>query len=259
MVNGESGAPNLYAEGWRQGSIFRLELTTQAHVLGEDGVPIVQDASRDTWVLTSQDCDLASALADNNDPLIEVRPVHADDTGDWGIRSRKLRLDGARCLLADGIPARVSPAVLSTVAHATREPPLEAGRAIALKTWLGLRFDRPAVPDHVVPLAQDIAKRLRRPSGRGVAGTVHDVLLQFDDSTSPPRVALFAVVEPDVDADAVRRWLADAANSVPTALGLVFAIDVGTKDETSLHLIESSYAADVTQITWRSPDPEGAT
>lgn len=258
MANGKGETTNLYVDGWRQGSIFRLDLSVQANLLGQDGAPKLRNTRGEMWVIASQDCDLAGAGHDDNDPLIEVRPVSDDDSGDWGIRSRKLRLDETRCVLADGLPARVSPALLYKFARATREPPLTSGRAAALKTWLGLRFDRPAVPDHLVPLAQDIAKRVRRPGGRGGSGTVHDVLMQFDDSVSPPSVALFAVVERDVDNSGVRNWLAAVAQAVPPSLGVVVAIDVGTKNETSLELIETSYAADASQITWRGPNPEGA-
>lgn len=141
MANGEGEATNLYVDGWRQGSIFRLELSVQAHILGQDGEPTLRNTRGGMWVIASQDCDLAGATHEGNDPLIEVRPVSNDDTADWGIRSRKLRLDETRCVLADGLPTRVSPALLSKFARVTREPPLAPGRAAALKTWLGLRFD----------------------------------------------------------------------------------------------------------------------
>lgn len=249
---------DLYEDGWRQGSVFHLDLTVGGHILGPRNDVITHDVTSGVWVVASQDCDLAGASLDDNAASIDVRPVVEDDSGDWGIRARKLRLDESRCVFADGIAARVSPALLDRVARATREPALDDDRASALKTWLGLRFDRPAVPDHLVPLAKDISKRVRRPGGHAIAAGVHDVLMQFDDSTSPPRAALFAVVQATADRDEVRRWLADAASAVPTSLGVVVAIDVGTKQETSLELIETSYAADASQITWRGPHPQGA-
>jgi hypothetical protein len=249
---------SLYGDGWRQGSIFHLDLQVHKHVIGNDREPLEEAVSCQTWVVASQDCDLAAAREEDNDAIVEVRPVVEDDDADWGIRSRKLRLDERRCVLADGIPASVSPALLSYAARATREPPLSEARASAFKTWLGLRFDRPAVPEHLVPLALDISKRLRRPSGRHVAGTVHDVLIQFGESV-PPRAALFAVIEDGADRETVRRWLADVARAVPSDVGVVVQVDVGTKAETSLELIETSYAADASQITWRGPDPTGAT
>jgi hypothetical protein len=249
---------SLYVDGWRQGSIFHLNLIGRRHILGENGQPAEEMVAADTWVVASQDCDLAAAMPEDNAAVVEIRPVLDDDTGDWGIRSRKLRIDDRRCVVAEGSPERASPALLHHAARATRESPLPDGRASAFKTWLGLRFDRPAVPDHLVPLAQDIASRVRRRDGRGTAAKVHDVLMQFDDSTEPLRAALFAVVEYDADREAVRRWLADVAKAVPTDLGVVIQVDVGTKSETSLELIETSYAADASRITWRGPEPEGA-
>ncbi|MHB8618236.1 MAG: hypothetical protein ACYDAG_01485 [Chloroflexota bacterium] len=75
------------------------------------------------------------------------------------------------------------------------------GRTAAFKRWLGYRYDRPAVPDHLVALAQQIASRAQRRAGRPFARNLHDVLIQFDDSTNPPRFYLFAVVADGADRD----------------------------------------------------------
>lgn len=259
MASEANQATSLYADGWRQGSIFRLDLTVRTFVLAPDGAPVVEHVTAGTWVVASQDCDLDAVTAHHNEPLIEVRPVEDDDGGgDWGIRSRKLRLNENQCVQASGVPARLSPSLLHQVGRGDRQASLSAARAAAFKTWLGLRFDRPAVPKDLVPLAKTIAEKVRRPGGREVAASVHDVLMQFDESRAPPRALLFAVVEPDADREAVRRWLAGVAQAVPTALGVVSGIDVGTKAETSIELLETSYAADASQITWRGPNPQGA-
>lgn len=86
---------------------------------------------------------------------------------------------------------------------------------------------------------------------------IRDILMQFKEG-DPPRYALVAVVMPEADAVDVRRLLADVAAAVPTALGVGDRFDVGTSDEVALSLIETSYAADVTQVTWRGANPEGA-
>jgi hypothetical protein len=58
---------------------------------------------------------------------------------------------------------------------------------MALKTWLGLRYDRPAVPDGgLVPLARRIAKEIRDARPREMQDKIHDVLIEFDDSVAPP-------------------------------------------------------------------------
>ena len=53
-------------------------------------------------------------------------------------------------------------------------------------------------------------------------------------------------------------WLAKVAGSVPAELGVAQQLQVASKSEASIELLENSYAADVTQITWRSPGPTGA-
>ena len=73
--------------------------------------------------------------------------------------------------------------------------------------------------------------------------------MQFDERDDPPKVALFAIVADDADRDVIRRWLAEAATRIHTVLGVVAHIDVAMKDETSITLIENSYAADLSQLT----------
>lgn len=72
-----------------------------------------------------------------------------------------------------------------------------------------------------------------------------------------PRRAV-RVIRNDTDAEAVRRWLAQASTRIRTDLGVVETIDVGTRAETTLELIESSYSADLSQLTWRGREPTGA-
>ena len=83
--------------------------------------------------------------------------------------------------------------------------------------------------------------------------------MQFDDSKTPPHVALFAVVTDDADESAIRKWLAETATRVRTEVAVVAHIAVGTKEQTSLALIESSYAANLSQVTWGGSEPSGAT
>ncbi|MCY4369374.1 MAG: hypothetical protein OXF41_08115, partial [bacterium] len=66
----------------------------------------------------------------------------------------------------------------------------------------------------------------------------------------PVRVALFGVVADDAAPEAVRAWLADVATRINLDLGVVAAIEVGTRAQTPLELVETSYAADLSQLTW---------
>ena len=177
-----------------------------------------------------------------------------DPPSDWGIRSRRFLLDEDSYVDADAPRCVVTPALLSTM-RPGREAALDEARSRAFKTWLGLRYDRPAVPEHLVDLAREIARRCSGGRGRTVGKHVHDVLMQFDESTQPAQVALFGVVADDADAEAVRVWLADVATRINSDLGVVTVIDVGTRAQTSLELVETSYAADVSQLTWSRNRP----
>lgn len=251
---------SLHGEGWRQGSVFHAELPLDTVVVRGDAVSRETAGPHGVWVVAEQDCNLAGADADDAEARIEVRPVYMlDPPTDWGIRSRRFRLDEAGRYLEDQTPkVLVSPEML-TSAVATREQLLPSPRALAFKTWLGRRYDRPAVPDHLVPLARSISEKLRRPGGRPVAVRVRDVLMQFDESQSPIQFALFAVLDETADPGEVRRWLAEAALAVSRELGVGSIFEVGTAAETSLHLLETSYAADASQLTWSGREPAGAT
>lgn len=84
--------------------------------------------------------------------------------------------------------------------------------------------------------------------------------MQFDDAAEPVRYSLFAVLEDESDADAVREWLAAVASRVPVELGIGDVLEAAPATRISWNLVEQSYAADVTQLTWRpaSPEPDGA-
>ena len=74
----------------------------------------------------------------------------------------------------------------------------------------------------------------------------------------PPEYGLVAVVLDPADKPLVRKWLADVALQVPSHLGTASRLEAVTTREASLDLLENSYAADVTQITWRRTGPQGA-
>lgn len=139
-----------------------------------------------------------------------------------------------------------------------RDDALPLHRRRAFKTWLGLRYDRPAVPNHLAEAAREVAKRCGSRGGRKLAEGVHDVLMQFDDAQTPPHIALYAVAADDADPEQIERWLSAAAQQIPSDVGVVSAIVVGTRSEISLELMETSYAADVSQLTWSGEEPVGA-
>ncbi len=249
--------PNsLYARGWRQGALLHARLPLTGLEIRDGAVqPVSIDC--DTWLVASQDCDLARVTTDRPEAVVELRRVHEGDAPtDWGIRSRRLRLDQDRYLSADDPHLHVSPALLASVEQ-SRGLRLPEPRVAAVKTWLGLRYDRPAVPDALVPLARRISDEVAGADSER-AMVVRDVLMQFDDSTTPPRYSLFAIIENPGEEEAIRLWLAEIARRVPRNLGIADQIEAATADETSFGLVESAYAADVTQMTWGGMEPEGA-
>ena len=254
---------SLYEDGWRQGSIIEIDLPLDAIVVGPSGGPERSSTNHGRWVVATQDCDLARVEADGPLPVVELRPIFTEECPtDWGIRSAKYRLADNWYLETSSPRATVAPSVLTTaLAGGSTRHCLSAGRRLGFTTWLGLRYDRPAVPDHLVPLAQRIGKEVARPKHRTIAARVRDVLMQFDDSGEPVRYSLFAVLDDSADEAEVRSWLARIAQAVPTDLGLADQIEAADASGIAFSTIESSYAADVSLVTWRrdQPHPEGAT
>lgn len=244
---------DLHTEGWRQGSLVSAELTA-TYLTSAAGRIQESSQSYGRWVVCTQDCDLRSSRIDSHQPTIELRPVLEEDPpSDWGIRSRRFLLGEGAYVDADAPRCIVTPALLSAMRSGRKEALAEA-RSRAFKTWLGLRYDRPAVPEHLVDVAREIARRCSGGRGRAVSEQVHDVLMQFDDGVQPVRVALFGVIADDADAVAVREWLAGVATRINSGLGVVAHIQVATRAQTPLELVETSYAADLSQLTWgRNP------
>ena len=240
---------DLHTEGWRQGNVVSWELTA-THLTSVEGQIQQISQSYDRWVVCTQDCDLRSSKIDSHQPMIELRPVLDENPPrDWGIRSRRFLLDEDTYVDANAPRCVVTPALLSAVSSG-RAATLNEARSRAFKTWLGLRYDRPAVPEHLVAVAREIARRCSGGRGQAIGEQVHDVLMQFDDGVQPVQVALFGVITDGADPEAVRVWLADVARRINSDLGVVAAIEVGTRAQTPLDLVETSYAADLSQLTW---------
>lgn len=246
---------SLYDSGWRQGSVLRTRLKALAIIENSGSLePVEQE--HEVWVVVTQDCDLDFLLTDNNDPLVELRPVHHNTSGSWGIRSRRLRLDDAQSMESQDPRLMISPAAL----HAVRSQRVEAlrpERTLSLKTWLGLRYDRPAVPPEFVDLARAIGTQVENLS-EPVSDRVRDVIMEFNDSTNPPLFSLFAVLENEEDAVEAREWLWLVSQAIPPELGVAESLEAATSDGTALSLIEMGYSADLTQLTWGREGPTGA-
>ncbi len=102
---------------------------------------------------------------------------------------------------------------------------LEPDAQQRLKTWLGYRYDRPAVPQRFVGLARALADQLSKKRQRDRALAVRDVLAQFwiesDGSTAYALVAVLPGGPFAGNEEAVviaRQWLAEAALAVDADL-----------------------------------------
>lgn len=269
--------PSLYQAGWRQGSVLAITLGTTAAVYSGDQVEY-EMTSHDRWIVVSQDCDLDLAEASENHPRIEVRPVYASDAGPhfdpespyvWGVRSRKFRLNQQRDFVhAESERLMVSPAVL-TRHVASRTTLMDDERTVAFTSWLGRRYDRPAVPEDLVPPAVELS-RLVKAEDHLVRDHIHDVLMSFTTTVAPPEITLWVVT---CDADhsesccgpgcsddhvgAARQWASAIAQSLATNLGTVGQIRAGSRDQTSMRIIETAYSVDASDITFRKDGVHG--
>jgi hypothetical protein len=254
---------SLYETGWRQGTILVAMLPLDAVVMDAQGDPARRQAMHGSWIIATQDCDLDQTETYEQEPTVELRPVLNDDPPtDWGIRSARLLLTESDYIAAASPRTMASAALLSRLlSSGSGHTQLSDARTLAFVTWLGKRYDRPAVPVPLMPLARRIADEVRRNTNRPLGLRVRDVLMQVDDSADPIRFSLYAVLDDAADEDRVREWLAGIAAAIPVDLGVADQIEAATAEGVSLQLIETSYAADVTQLTWRPghPDPTGAT
>jgi hypothetical protein len=250
---------SLYDRGWRQGSLLTAALPFETIVLAPTGQPERDQGTHERWAVATQDCDLVRCEEDEELATIELRPALTDDPpAERGIRAAKFRLNDVEYLHSTTPRAMVSAAVLMTCTR--DDPALTADERRALKTWLGLRYDRPAVPQDYEELAKVIATEVSRKKNREVGKKVRDVLMQFDGPPTAPRFYLTAVLESEADRDEVRAWLSSISQDIPIESGVAAALYAEPASKISLELIEASYAANLSHLTWRPNNsaPEGA-
>jgi len=253
--------PSLYEDGWRQGTLFNADLAWSVTILNHEGQVVPQQGMHGRWAVVSQDCTLNWTDSREPEPVIELRPgLHLDPPTMQGVRSRKLLLGEGPEYLEEASPrVMTSGAALSALKEKSDRTPLaDPNDVAALKLWLGKRYDRPAVPDELVPLARRLAKEVKRNRRLEHAKVVRDVFFQADLSASSPTVQLYALVRETADPTETQTWLADIALSIPPELGVVNELQVGTSRQISLSVVENSYSADVSDITWGQRPPEGA-
>jgi hypothetical protein len=245
-----------------------LQAAFPLHHLRLEGVgPVRQEAKHHLWLLADQDCDLAwRALTDEDDPfLLELRPVYTENPpANWGIRSQTLRLDEAgRYLRANSPNIRVTPEVVAVTEHLDC---LDSGSQRRLKTWLGLRYDRPAIPERYSTLSRALAAQLSKRRNRRQGTRVRDVLAQFRDAADGATEYSLVAVVPGGDYAAddplvteTRRWLAEVIGAVPSDLGVAVDVQAYGDEDVSLGYVESSFSLDLSALSWpqNTPGPVG--
>ena len=236
---------SLYERGYRQGMSLPTELSVPAANWNGHDLLWEQVASQ-LWLIATQDCDL-DHFADASSDLVELRPVEVTDVrGPSGIRSRYFALPDRGRL--DGLSLRpLLPAAF--IATLPQGPKLSEQRLLALKLWLGRRYDRPAVPPELVPLMRAIAECLARGADRRTAlAAARDVFVDIDEEANPPRYALTAVCD-ELAAPAVERVMLEAAMEIPQELGvLTDAVAVGV-ERASIAILERTYVADLSDVS----------
>lgn len=191
--------------------------------------------------------------ASGNGPVVELRQVHVSDPPNHeGIHARKFLLsaDSGHYLVDDKPSAFVSPRFICDPSLASALYLLGDSRVLALKTWLGKRYDRPAVPDELIPVARAIAEAVKSSGENGLADQVRDVYMQFADIDGTVKFSLFAVTTDGADVVKIREWLAGCALEVSVDLGVPSEIEALTASQISYATIETSYCADLSQLTW---------
>lgn len=115
-------------------------------------------------MVARQDCDLDQTGSADAKPSVELRLVFLERSHtDWGIRSARFLLTESEYVRSTSPCLLVSAAVpRALLAGGAGRRNVESACRQAFTTWLGLRYDRPAVPPTLLPLAKRIAEVVTR-------------------------------------------------------------------------------------------------
>ncbi len=238
--------PKLFAEGWRQGSLIRARLSVRTLDIVGDGIGQL-DRDFEVWLLATQDCDLDQTRCSDKAREFELRPVF-DAVGPQvdGVRSRTLSISETTVLKADGPKLTLTARALHKL-KPYRENSLSDVKRREIKTWLGLRYDRPAVP---VPFDQvameDIHPALFDHLPTELEGRIRDVLVYYESATD---VRLFAVLRDSGDREICIDWLDDAAKRLGSRGISVVERHAEDGTGTSLAVIETYYGLTSSELS----------
>jgi hypothetical protein len=248
-----------------------MELPLHWIEVGEDGRPRADREVHGRWLIASQDCELAWADGGSDRATVELRPVYTENPpSDSGIRSNRLLVSTGQYLISQSPRLMIAPRVLAECVgegHITCALP---GRARAIKTWLGYRYDRPAVPGRFVSLHERLSSLASKRSRRPMAVHVRDVLVSYAQSADHvPTYQLVAVLPSSETSEGqsaiklqaeLERWLIEIASAVPADLGVASSVLALPADSVSLAFVESAFAIDAADLSWprKGGGPTGA-
>jgi hypothetical protein len=247
--------PSLHAEGWRQGSLIRETLSV--HFLDlHDGAIVDRSEQFDLWLLATQDCDLDQTPCTNSTRQFELRPVSErtpDDRLD-GLRSRTVLVTDQLVLRSDSKRLTLSARALNTL-KGKREEALDEERRVQIKTWLGLRYDRPAIPTPLVPLGRRLKSAFIDDLPATFDGVVRDVWVYFENQHD---VRIFVILV-DIQkrrADEVRDWVSDVSATLSDENIIVRERHVEAPDRTPLSVLQTYYGLGLAGLS--NDDDRGA-
>ncbi len=248
-------ADHLYAAGWRQGMLLETALPLEYVRLEPNGVASHR-ADHGAWVLVTQDCDLDGT--DIADPrlCVELRPTYALQVGDGrkagSIRDRWFVYDERYELDSRSPRTMITAAALSTLV-AFRGVELPLPRKQQLRTWLGKRYDRPALPDEYIAAAKIIGKEVERNRHSAEWPKMRDLLVSYQPpraGTTTPIVRLYAIIFDERDRSGIRTFIDGIAATVTKRdVAAVIEAHVATDREVTLQLLENTYAADLSKLS----------
>lgn len=240
--------PSLHAEGWQQGSLIRETMTVHSLDL-QDGIIVDRSEQFDLWLLATQDCDLAQTPCTNTTRQFELRPVlerKPDDKLD-GLRSRVILVKDQLVLRSDSKKLTLNACALNSLKD-KREQNLDEERRVQIKTWLGLRYDRPAIPSRFVPLGERLKKAFIDEMPDKFAGVVRDVWVYFE---TDQEIRLFVIL---VDAqksraDEVRDWVDEVIGNLSDEEIIVRRRSIEGPDRTPLSVLQSYYGLGIAELS----------
>jgi hypothetical protein len=243
-------SPSLHDEGWRQGSLIRESLDVHFIGVKDDGTLGDFTSTHDLWMLVTQDCDLAQTKITNSTRQFELRPVYArtgDDRAE-GWRARSVLVKESLVLRADSPKLTLSIPALQAL-KPKREDDVEEAQRVDIKIWLGLRYDRPAIPTQFVPLGEMLYAKIIGELPERFVGVVRDAWVYFDEDSSIKLFLILGDAQPDREQD-VLDWLDDDVIPSLSDQGVIVRErQAATSRGTSLWILQTYYGLDKTDLS----------